>query len=121
MRFNNNNTYATSTLTTTTTTTTTTTNNNNNNNNNNINTRGLARSQGSEGPRAVTLALAMALCGARGACAGAWLGAFPLPLDWDGQMQIFPLPNLLGACAGFLAGLVFAVVGLWLQTKEHAL
>ncbi|XP_023675997.2 phosphatidylinositol-glycan biosynthesis class F protein [Paramormyrops kingsleyae] len=39
---------------------------------------------------------------------GAWLGAFPIPLDWDRPWQVWPIPCTLGATLGFLSGLVIA-------------
>lgn len=39
---------------------------------------------------------------------GAWLGAFPIPLDWDRPWQVWPVSCSLGAVIGFLTGLVAA-------------
>ncbi|KAG7462664.1 hypothetical protein MATL_G00187120 [Megalops atlanticus] len=39
---------------------------------------------------------------------GAWLGAFPIPLDWDRPWQVWPISCSLGATFGFLTGLVIA-------------
>ncbi|KAI1380807.1 GPI biosynthesis protein family Pig-F-domain-containing protein [Hypoxylon crocopeplum] len=39
-----------------------------------------------------------------GACFGAWLGAVPIPLDWDREWQKWPVTILCGIYAGYLAG-----------------
>ncbi|PKY05156.1 hypothetical protein P168DRAFT_326867 [Aspergillus campestris IBT 28561] len=42
--------------------------------------------------------------GALGACVGAWLGAVPIPLDWDRPWQAFPITILVGAYLGYAVG-----------------
>ncbi|KAI0376015.1 Translin [Hypomontagnella monticulosa] len=42
--------------------------------------------------------------GLMGACVGAWLGAVPIPLDWDREWQKWPVTILCGIYAGYLAG-----------------
>ncbi|EEA27324.1 Glycosylphosphatidylinositol (GPI) anchor assembly protein [Talaromyces marneffei ATCC 18224] len=42
--------------------------------------------------------------GALGACVGAWLGAVPIPLDWDRPWQAYPITILTGAYIGFAVG-----------------
>ncbi|KAL7422977.1 Glycosylphosphatidylinositol (GPI) anchor assembly protein [Cryptotrichosporon argae] len=39
-----------------------------------------------------------------GTLVGAWIGAAPLPLDWDRPWQSYPLTPLVGALAGFSTG-----------------
>ncbi|CED82452.1 Ethanolamine-P-transferase GPI11/PIG-F, involved in glycosylphosphatidylinositol anchor biosynthesis [Phaffia rhodozyma] len=39
-----------------------------------------------------------------GALLGAWLGVFPMALDWDRPFQAFPIPIVFGAILGFIAG-----------------
>jgi phosphatidylinositol glycan class F len=39
-----------------------------------------------------------------GTLVGAWIGAIPIPLDWDRPWQTYPLTPLVGALVGFLAG-----------------
>jgi len=39
-----------------------------------------------------------------GACVGAWLGAIPIPLDWDRVWQRWPVTPLVGAVGGWAAG-----------------
>ncbi|KAI1473498.1 PIG-F-domain-containing protein [Daldinia eschscholtzii] len=41
-----------------------------------------------------------------GACAGAWLGAVPIPLDWDREWQKWPVTIVCGVYAGYLVGKV---------------
>ncbi|KAI0472603.1 glycosylphosphatidylinositol anchor biosynthesis protein [Xylariaceae sp. FL0804] len=45
-----------------------------------------------------------ASAGLAGAVAGAWLGAVPIPLDWDRDWQRWPVTVLAGAYAGYAAG-----------------
>ncbi|KAL7622916.1 Glycosylphosphatidylinositol (GPI) anchor assembly protein [Parahypoxylon ruwenzoriense] len=44
--------------------------------------------------------------GLMGACVGAWLGAVPIPLDWDREWQKWPVTILCGIYTGYLAGKV---------------
>ncbi|KAI0108299.1 GPI biosynthesis protein family Pig-F-domain-containing protein [Daldinia grandis] len=39
-----------------------------------------------------------------GACVGAWLGAVPIPLDWDREWQKWPVTIVCGVYAGYLVG-----------------
>ncbi|KAL5355266.1 GPI biosynthesis protein Pig-F [Aspergillus floccosus] len=41
---------------------------------------------------------------ALGTCVGAWLGAIPIPLDWDRPWQAFPITILTGAYVGHCVG-----------------
>lgn len=43
-------------------------------------------------------------CGLLGAFLGAWLGAVPIPLDWDREWQKWPVTILTGMYAGYLVG-----------------
>jgi len=43
---------------------------------------------------------------------GAWLGAFPIPLDWDISWQEWPVSCALGAHGGYTAGLFLAALYL---------
>ena len=45
-----------------------------------------------------------------GTCIGAWLGALPIPLDWDEPWQAWPFTVYYGALAGWSVG---RVVGPW--------
>lgn len=44
--------------------------------------------------------------GLAGGVVGAWLGAFPIPLDWDREWQKWPVPILCGVYAGYVVGKV---------------
>jgi len=44
---------------------------------------------------------------------GAWLGAFPIPLDWDRPWQVWPIPCCLGAVAGHVVGNVAGAGRVW--------
>jgi len=44
---------------------------------------------------------------------GAWLGAFPIPLDWDRPWQVWPIPCCLGAVAGHVVGNVVGACRVW--------
>ncbi|GAB7365611.1 hypothetical protein MBLNU230_g6680t1 [Neophaeotheca triangularis] len=45
-----------------------------------------------------------------GACFGAWVGAVPIPLDWDREWQRWPVTVVLGVYAGAVLG---KVLGGW--------
>jgi len=49
--------------------------------------------------------------GAVGCFVGAWLGAVPIPLDWDREWQKWPVTIVTGAYAGYFLG---TMVGGWL-------
>uniref|UniRef100_A0A8C2D4D2 Phosphatidylinositol glycan anchor biosynthesis, class F n=1 Tax=Cyprinus carpio TaxID=7962 RepID=A0A8C2D4D2_CYPCA len=49
---------------------------------------------------------------------GAWLGAFPIPLDWDRPWQVWPISCTLGATTGFLTGLLAAPVWIHWHRKQ---
>lgn len=42
--------------------------------------------------------------GSIGTIIGAWLGAVPIPLDWDREWQKWPVTVLLGAVGGWAIG-----------------
>ena len=44
---------------------------------------------------------------------GAWLGAFPLPLDWDRDWQVWPISCCLGAALAHLTANLLATVRVW--------
>ena len=39
-----------------------------------------------------------------GACVGSWVGAIPIPLDWDREWQKWPGTIVTGAYAGYALG-----------------
>lgn len=45
-----------------------------------------------------------AVGGLWGACAGAWLGAVPIPLDWDRAWQQWPITVVVGVYVGHAVG-----------------
>lgn len=45
-----------------------------------------------------------------GVLIGAWLGAVPIPLDWDREWQKWPVTIVTGAYLGFVAG---RTLGRW--------
>ncbi|MCI4384458.1 hypothetical protein PGIGA_G00038970 [Pangasianodon gigas] len=49
---------------------------------------------------------------------GAWLGAFPIPLDWDRPWQVWPISCSLGATGGFLTGLLVAPIWIRWHRKQ---
>lgn len=56
---------------------------------------------------------------AHGAVLGAWLGALPIPLDWDRPWQIWPISCVVGAVVGNALGLMVAVVCCWWDARKH--
>ncbi|XP_072312859.1 phosphatidylinositol-glycan biosynthesis class F protein [Eucyclogobius newberryi] len=50
--------------------------------------------------------------------AGAWLGAFPIPLDWDRPWQVWPVSCSFGATLGFLSGLLAAPAWIYHHRKH---
>lgn len=42
--------------------------------------------------------------GSVGCLVGAWLGAIPIPLDWDREWQRWPVTIVLGAVGGYVVG-----------------
>ncbi|XP_043915680.1 phosphatidylinositol-glycan biosynthesis class F protein [Protopterus annectens] len=49
---------------------------------------------------------------------GTWLGAFPIPLDWDRPWQVWPISCSLGATFGFVVGLLFAPLWIHWHRKQ---
>jgi len=58
-------------------------------------------------------------CPSVGCILGAWLGAFPIPLDWDRPWQVWPISCSYGCILGYLAGLVVSLLGATLQHYRH--
>ncbi|XP_033735104.1 phosphatidylinositol-glycan biosynthesis class F protein-like [Pecten maximus] len=50
-----------------------------------------------------------------GSVIGAWLGALPIPLDWDRPWQVWPITCVLGNLAGYLLGLGVGITHLYLH------
>ncbi|XP_059174326.1 phosphatidylinositol-glycan biosynthesis class F protein-like [Physella acuta] len=47
-----------------------------------------------------------------GSLLGSWLGAIPIPLDWDRPWQEWPVTCVVGALGGYSGGLLFAAIQL---------
>ncbi|XP_061174678.1 phosphatidylinositol-glycan biosynthesis class F protein-like [Saccostrea echinata] len=53
---------------------------------------------------------------------GAWLGAFPIPLDWDRDWQEWPITCMVGTLLGYMTGLIIAALHLCIrynQLRKH--
>lgn len=51
--------------------------------------------------------------GSLGAVVGAWLGAVPIPLDWDREWQKWPVTIVTGAYLGWAAGRILGEFVFW--------
>ncbi|KAM6220174.1 phosphatidylinositol-glycan biosynthesis class F protein isoform 2-T2 [Rhynchocyon petersi] len=49
---------------------------------------------------------------------GSWLGAFPIPLDWDRPWQVWPISCTLGATFGYVAGLATSPLWIYWNRKQ---
>ncbi|XP_002757841.2 GPI ethanolamine phosphate transferase, stabilizing subunit isoform X3 [Callithrix jacchus] len=49
---------------------------------------------------------------------GAWLGALPIPLDWERPWQVWPISCTLGATFGYVAGLVISPLWIYWNRKQ---
>lgn len=49
---------------------------------------------------------------------GAWIGAFPIPLDWDRPWQVWPIPCVIGAIVGYITGLGASTVLVGINEKR---
>ncbi|XP_042531487.1 phosphatidylinositol-glycan biosynthesis class F protein [Dipodomys spectabilis] len=49
---------------------------------------------------------------------GAWLGAFPIPLDWERPWQVWPISCTLGATFGYVAGLIISPLWIYWNRKQ---
>ncbi|XP_021499251.1 phosphatidylinositol-glycan biosynthesis class F protein isoform X1 [Meriones unguiculatus] len=49
---------------------------------------------------------------------GAWLGAFPIPLDWERPWQVWPISCTLGATSGYMAGLAISPLWIYWNRKQ---
>ncbi|KAG6507949.1 phosphatidylinositol-glycan biosynthesis class F protein-like [Zingiber officinale] len=55
---------------------------------------------------------------AQGAIVGAWLGAWPMPLDWEMPWQEWPICVTYGAIAGYIVGMILSTVFVHVM-KNH--
>ncbi|KAM0872135.1 hypothetical protein ACQ4PT_038947 [Festuca glaucescens] len=53
-----------------------------------------------------------------GAVIGAWLGAWPMPLDWERPWQEWPICVSYGAIAGHLIGMVLSLILIVAQKRR---
>lgn len=54
-----------------------------------------------------------------GALVGAWVGAFPIPLDWDRPWQAWPITCAVGGTAGHMLGLAASLsVMTWTSLRS---
>lgn len=51
---------------------------------------------------------------------GAWLGAFVLPLDWDRDWQVWPIPCSSGAILGYLISHFVSLVTLFIKLNDKS-
>lgn len=56
-----------------------------------------------------------------GVLLGSWLGAIPIPLDWDRPWQVWPVSCLFGSSIGLFLGTCFGAYLSHSQRKSHAL
>ncbi|XP_059643554.1 PIGF/3-ketodihydrosphingosine reductase fusion protein-like [Cornus florida] len=56
---------------------------------------------------------------AHGAVIGAWLGAWPMPLDWERPWQEWPICVSYGAMAGYLVSMVVSFGFVLLRGGKH--
>mmetsp|Transcript_20949 Transcript_20949/g.39833 ORF Transcript_20949/g.39833 Transcript_20949/m.39833 type:complete len:228 (+) Transcript_20949:300-983(+) len=51
---------------------------------------------------------------------GAWIGAWPVPLDWDRDWQVWPFPCIAGAVIGNAFGHVISFMLCWVwNARKH--
>jgi phosphatidylinositol glycan class F len=61
----------------------------------------------------------LAICiPAHGAALGAWVGAWPMPLDWERPWQEWPICCTYGAGGGYLLGLVVTVILCFVNVRN---
>jgi len=52
---------------------------------------------------------------------GAWLGAIPIPLDWDKDWQVWPISCCLGAVTGSVFSNILAAISLYPRVSNQQL
>lgn len=60
----------------------------------------------------------MLFINALGSILGSWLGAFPIPLDWDRPWQVWPITCVIGAMVGAVLFNIGAMIQLERQLKR---
>ena len=58
--------------------------------------------------------------GGKGALIGLWLGAIPIPLDWDRPWQRWPITCVVGTLIGHFIGLSCYVIATLKAMKKDA-
>ncbi|GJP44494.1 hypothetical protein CLOM_g3892 [Closterium sp. NIES-68] len=61
----------------------------------------------------VSLPEACVVTSAHGAVVGAWMGAWPMPLDWEQPWQAWPICSTYGMLLGYLIGLFLPLIAAW--------
>lgn len=56
--------------------------------------------------------------GAVAGVVGAWIGAIPIPLDWDRPWQVWPIPCIYGAIMGHMVGTIGASFFYWYSPNK---
>lgn len=56
-----------------------------------------------------------------GVVLGAWGGSIVAPLDWDRKWQVYPIPNMVGALIGYLAGNVYTSADIMFNATKGKL
>ncbi|GJP44495.1 hypothetical protein CLOM_g3892 [Closterium sp. NIES-68] len=67
-------------------------------------------------PRPLALPVPFKACvvtSAHGAVVGAWMGAWPMPLDWEQPWQAWPICSTYGMLLGYLIGLFLPLIAAW--------
>jgi phosphatidylinositol glycan class F len=49
---------------------------------------------------------------------GTWIGAFPIPLDWDRDWQVWPISCLVGTLLGHCVGLIAASLSILMDRRR---
>ena len=53
-----------------------------------------------------------------GTVVGVWLGAVPIPLDWDRPWQVWPISCTIGGLLGYTSGILCAIMDMLLRSLE---
>ena len=54
-----------------------------------------------------------------GALVGTWVGALPIPLDWDRWWQVWPISCVFGCLGGAFVGSLLSLLVAWRGVKVH--
>ncbi|CAF1274491.1 unnamed protein product [Rotaria sordida] len=53
-----------------------------------------------------------------GTIIGAWLGAIPIPLDWDRWWQQWPITCLVSSTIGASCSIIISYLWLWIRNRQ---